>query len=187
MPFLHAEQQNPLSGVVHIDDGYLGGKRQGIRGRGAHGKTPFVTALSLVNGRPDQLKLTIVPNFTKASIAHWAQTALSGPCVVYSDNLLGFSGVKASDMVHKSINISAQPDATDQMFQAINTIMGHLRRYLLGVHHAVRAVNIARYLAAFAWRFNHRYDLKHAFKAGVNCIRTTQPLTLKHLRDVLYT
>ena len=49
--FLQAEQHNPLAGVVHVDDGYLGGKRQGVRSRGAHGKTPFITALSLVNGR----------------------------------------------------------------------------------------------------------------------------------------
>ena len=59
--FLQAEQYNPLAGVVHINDGYLGGKRQGIRGRGAHGKTTFITEISLVNGRPTQLKLSIVP------------------------------------------------------------------------------------------------------------------------------
>ena len=74
--FLQAEHHNPLASVVHVDDGYLGGKRQGIRGRGAHGKTPFITALSLINGRPAQLKLSIVPNFTRASIGNWAQTAL---------------------------------------------------------------------------------------------------------------
>ena len=48
--FLQAEQHNPLTSLVHVDDGYLGGKRQDIRSRGVHGKTPFITALSLVNG-----------------------------------------------------------------------------------------------------------------------------------------
>ena len=90
--FLQAAQHNPLAGVVLVDDGYLGGKRQGIRGRGAHGKTPFITALSLVNGQPAQLKLSIVPSFTRSSIGNWAQTALSGPCTVYSNGLSGFQG-----------------------------------------------------------------------------------------------
>ena len=58
--FLQAEHQNPLASLIHVDDGYLGGKRHGIRVRGAHGKTPFITTLSLVNGRPAQLKLSIV-------------------------------------------------------------------------------------------------------------------------------
>ena len=44
--FLQAEQRKPLSGIVHIYGGYLGGKRQGIGDHGAHGKTPFITALS---------------------------------------------------------------------------------------------------------------------------------------------
>ena len=73
--FLQVEQHNPLAGVVHVDDGYLGGKHPGIRGRGAHGKTAFITALSLVNGRPAQLKLSIVPRFTDHIST--AQTALS--------------------------------------------------------------------------------------------------------------
>ena len=185
--FLQAEQHNPLAGVVHVDDGYLGGKRQGIRGRGAHGKTPFITALSLVNGRPAQLKLSIVPSFTRSSIGKWAQTALSGPCTVYSDSLSGFAGLKSDEITHKAVNISANPDAKDQLFQAINTIMGNLKRYLLGIHHAIRVDNLARYLAAFAWRFNHRYDLKQAFRDGLNYIKATRPLTLKSVGHVLCT
>ena len=43
------------------------------------------------------------------------------------------------------------------------------------------------YLAAFAWRFNHRYDLKRAFQDGLYCIKATRPLTLKSLRHVLCT
>ena len=62
--------------------------------------------------------------------------------------------------------------------------MRNLKRYLSGIHHAIR---VARYLTAFAWRFNHRYDLKQALKVGVNCIKTKQPLILKSLRHVLYT
>ena len=58
---------------------------------------------------------------------------------------------------------------------------------LLGIYHALQAGNIAHYLAAFAWRFNHRYDLKKAFKPGVNGIKTTQPLVLKSFRHVFYT
>ena len=66
----------------------------------------------------------------------------------------------------------------DQLFEVINIIMGNVKRYLLGIHHAI---------TAFAWRFNHRYDLKQAFQDGLNCIKATRPLTLKSLRHVLCT
>ena len=114
-----------MAGVVHVDDGYLGGKRQGIRGRGAHGKTPFITVLSRVNGWASQLKRSIVPNFTRACIGSWAQTALSGPCTVYLDSLSGFAGLQSDDITHKPVSISAHPAAKDQLLQAINTIMGN--------------------------------------------------------------
>ena len=39
--------------------------------------------------------------------------------------------------VRNQVNISAVPTAKDQLFQAINTIMGNLKRYLLGIHHAI--------------------------------------------------
>ena len=55
---------------------------------------------------------------------------------------------------------------------------------LLDIYYAMQADNIAHYLAEFAWRFNHRYDVKQAFKLGVHCIKITQPLTLKSLRHV---
>ena len=59
---------NPLAGVVHVDDGYLGGKRQGHQRPWAHGKMLFTNVLSLVNGRPAQLKRCIVPNFIRSRI-----------------------------------------------------------------------------------------------------------------------
>ena len=31
--------------------------------------------------------------------------------------------------------MGAHPDAKDPIFQAINTIMGNVKRYLLGIHH----------------------------------------------------
>ena len=85
--------------------------------------------------------------------------------------LIGVSGLKSDKIIHKAVNISANPDAKEQLFQAINTIMGHLKRYLLGIHHAVRVDNLVRYLAAFTWRFNHRYDLKQTFQDGLNYIK----------------
>ena len=106
---------------------------------------------------------------------------------MYSDSLLEFAALKSDAITHKPINISANPAAKDQLFQAINTIMGNLKRYLLGIHHAIRVDNLAHYLAAFAWRFNHRYDLKQVFQDGFSCIKATRPLTLKILRHVLYT
>jgi hypothetical protein len=63
------EQTNLLQGIVHVDDGTIGGLQSGVRGRGAAGKTPLITALSFKNNKPDQLKLSLLSRFTKEDIA----------------------------------------------------------------------------------------------------------------------
>ena len=65
--------------------------------------------------------------------------------------------------------------------------MGKLKRYLLGIHHVIRLDNLARYLTAFSWQFNHRDDLKQAFHDRLNCMKAIRPLNLKSLRHLLYT
>ncbi len=57
----------------------------------------------------------------------------------------------------------------------INTIMGNLKRYLLGMHHAVSAHRIGRYLSAFSWRFNYRCNLEHAFNDALLMVFNQSP------------
>jgi transposase-like protein len=47
------EAKKPLKGRVEMDDAYIGGKREGKRGRGAAGKVPFVAAVETTDaGKP---------------------------------------------------------------------------------------------------------------------------------------
>ncbi len=60
----------------------------------------------------------------------------------------------------------------------INTVMGNLKRYILGIHHAVRAHRVARYLSAFAQRFNNCYNLKDDFSNALTTVINQKPYTL---------
>ena len=53
-----------LKGHIEIDEAYVGGKRPGKGGRGAHGKT-VVVGLKVRGGR---IETEIVPNASKASL-----------------------------------------------------------------------------------------------------------------------
>ena len=133
--FLQAEQHKPLSGIVHINNDYLGGKRQGISDCGARGKIPFITAWNGVNGRPDQLKLPIVAHCTSTSIANWVQTALLGPCLVYTDNVPGFSGLKRMILCTGPWICALTP--------MLKILFFKWSILLWGMHHAIRVGNIA--------------------------------------------
>ncbi len=57
---MEREDEKPLAGLVQVDDVYLGGVREGKRGRGAEGKTPFVAALETTEDwLPHRIKLQV--------------------------------------------------------------------------------------------------------------------------------
>ena len=60
------DDNRKLSNIVQLDDAYIGGKQKGKRGRGAKGKTPFVSAISLnEEGHPIYMRLSVVSCFKK--------------------------------------------------------------------------------------------------------------------------
>ena len=149
------DQQHKLEGIIHVDDGYLGGHRSGVLGRGSAGKTPFIAALSFHKNKHFHLKLTPVANFTKKAIRLWSKRSIAKGSLVFSGALQGFQAIARPGVQDKSVNISDDSQAKDRLFSAINTVMGNLKRYRLGIHHAIRQKSLKRYLAAFSWRFNH--------------------------------
>jgi transposase-like protein len=101
-----------LQGLLLIDDAYWDGqKRDGIRGRGATGKMPFVAALSLSDkGHPLYLKLSHLRGFTKNEISVWSAKHLQPECHVISDGLSCFSAVKKTNVC--TIRLSPLPEGS---------------------------------------------------------------------------
>ena len=161
------DQQHKLEGVIHVDDGYLGGHRSGVRGRGTAGKTPFIAALSFHKNKPFHLKLSPVANFSKKAIRLWSKPFIAKGSLVFPDALYGFQAIARPGVQRKSVKLSDDGQAKDRLFSAINTVMGNLKRYILGIHHAIQQNSLKRYLAAFSWCFNHRFDLKKTYNTAL--------------------
>ena len=68
-----ARGRKAAGGLIQVDDVYLGGVREGGRGRGAEGKTPFVAALETTEEwLPHKIKLQAAAGFRLAAIESWA-------------------------------------------------------------------------------------------------------------------
>lgn len=151
-----------LSGSVQVDDAYLGGERSGGKaGRGSENKVPFVAALSLDDdGHPLRIKLTAVSGFTLKAIAAWAKANLAPDCSVLSDGLACFTAVAEAGCQHQPIVAGGRKPKELPEFLWINTVLGNLKTSLGGAYHAFDFAKYAsRYLAAFAYRFNRRFQL----------------------------
>lgn len=159
---LERDEGKPLTGNIEMDDAYWGGKSSGgKRGRGAPKKTPFLAAVSKVDGKPDQMKLSVVKGFRTNEIKQWSEKNLEAGSSILSDGLSCFRGVKKAGFDHHSLVVgnSRDPKKT-AAFDWVNTILGNLKTALAGTFHKLSACHLQRHLATFQYRFNRRYRLK---------------------------
>ncbi len=159
-----AERENAhqLTDVVQMDDAYLGGELSGgTAGRGSENKVPFVAAVSLNDiGHPVYLKLSMVAGFTRDAIEEWAKLHLAPGTVVSSDGLGCFVAVIDAGCVRKPTVVGDRKPRDLPEFTWVNTVLGNLKTTLAGAHHAFDYGKYAAHdLAAFAYRFNRRFDL----------------------------
>ena len=148
---------------MQVDDAYLGGERPGGKaGRVSENKVPFLTAVSLSEeGHPLRAKLSLVPGFTLKAIAEWAKNHLAPGSTVLSDGLACFNAVSEAGCDHQPTVVDGRKPKDLPEFKWVNTILGNLKTSLSGCCHSLAFRKYGnQYLAAFAYRFNRRFDLR---------------------------
>ena len=96
------DQEYKLSGLIEIDDAYLGGESTGCKsGRDAAGKSPFVATVEKTEeGHPSRIKFSAVKGFRKTEIATWSKQHLTSGSIVVSDGLSCFAALAEEGYQH---------------------------------------------------------------------------------------
>lgn len=175
-----------LHGAVQLDDAYLGGERSGGKaGRGSENKVPFVAAVSLSEeGNPLYVKLARLSGFTSQAVGDWARAALVPGTMVTSDGLGCFAAVTDAGCLHSPIVVGQRKPRDLPEFTWVNTVLGNLKTTLAGAFHAFDYAKYAgSYLAAFAYRFNRRFDLRGLVARLVIDVVRAKPKALRSVRQ----
>ena len=179
------EDRYVLEGKVQVDDAYLGGERTGGKvGRGSENKVSFIAAVSLnEEDRPLRVRLAPVPGFTLKAVSAWAKDHLAPASVVFSDGLACFGAVTEAGCTHHATVIAGRKPKQVPEFRWINTVLGNLKTSLSGSYHAFDFQKYAaRYLAAFSYRFNRRFDLRSPHQRLLIAAASTAPQPLRSIR-----
>lgn len=161
-----AEPLEPLSGEVEIDETYVGGKRSGGKtGRGAPGKT---AVLGIVQ-RQGRVIARAVPNIKGRTVMPIIRGAVpSTDTRLYTDELPLYEQLYWAGYRHETIKHKAGKYVVGHTHT--NTIDGFwslVKNGLRGVYRQVSPKYLQCYLDEYAFRWNHRCDLKPMFLAAL--------------------
>ena len=157
---LERNATKPLEGRIEMDDAYLGGEKEGKRGRGSENKLPFVAAVATREGRPMRLHFRCVDTFSRNEIEKYAKANLKVGAEVVSDGLDCFTAVTEVGCTHKVVITSRIHNSQKlTVFRWVNTAISNLKTSIGGTYHALSERHAPRCLAEFEYRFNRRAAL----------------------------
>ena len=145
-----------LSGLVEVDEVFIGGERPGKSGRGAEGKTLVLVAAQEASARRiGRIRLRRISDAAMITLHEAIEECIEPGSVVRTD---GWSGYNNLDMIGYKPKIVRKDAAVGQdALSLVNRVASLLKRWLLGTHQgAVRPSHLDYYLDEFTFRFNRR-------------------------------
>lgn len=142
--------RDPLSGLVQMDETFIGGPRPGKRGRGAEGK--ILVAVAAEERLPKgigRIRLGIIPDASAGSLIEFVRANVVRGSIIKTDDWQGYAGLPVAGYPRQIL-------PAEQM-KLPHLVSSLLKRWLLGTYQgAVRPSHLGYYLDEFTFRFNRR-------------------------------
>jgi transposase len=133
---LMAENVNPLTGQVEVDETYVGGKRQGRRGRGAAGKTVVMGMAE----REGNAIAKVVPDVKAHTLLPMIMRHVSPPSTstIFTDELPSYNTVSTLGYAHEVVQHAAKQYVFGiAHVNTIESLWSTIKRGIDGVNHSV--------------------------------------------------
>jgi len=144
-----------LSGVVEVDEVFIGGPRPGKRGRGAAGKSLVMIAAQADGKKIGRIRMVRIADASAESLLPALRQSVEPGTRVQTDGWKSYGGLKDIGYDHQVIRPT--DELGENLLPKINLTVSLLKRWLLGTHQgSVRPQHLDYYLDEFTFRFNRR-------------------------------
>jgi transposase-like protein len=184
------DQGYTLSGLVEVDEGYVGGEEHGEARKGRGAKSKSVVAVAVEHrgpGKPGRppipgfAALSVLPNAGSKSLDGFLKDKVRPGSHVLTDGWSGYWHVDQNGFAHTAIELSKQDQPAHKLFPWVHITLSNLKRFLLGTHHTVENKHLKRYVAEFNYRLNRRTMEEDILTRLLRASLATQTITYKQL------
>lgn len=148
----------PLTGIVHVDEFYVGGEEDGVKGRSSDSKKKLVVvALEIVGNGVGRAYAQVIDNASAASFRPFFHKYISQDARIVTDEWNGYKPLK------NEYSIEQQKSEDGRNFSQIHIHIMNIKGWLRGIHHHCSKERMQGYLDEFHFRFNRRNSMDTIF------------------------
>jgi len=147
-----------LSGRVEVDDAYIGGQKEGTRGRGAEGKMLILVAVEGdVKAKLGRVRFRCIAAIDRSTVESFVRDSVEPGAMVVTDGLSVYDRLGAAGYEHRSHVVTTGGEEARQQLEHVHLVISLLKRWLGATHQgAVTPSHLQAYLDEFSFRFNRR-------------------------------
>jgi transposase-like protein len=146
-----------LTGLVEVDEVFIGGVKPGIRGRGATGKVLVLVAVEDTGKKNfGRIRIEIIPDASASSLKIAIKHMVEPGSIIRTEQWKGYTPSALEGYEHVVIKRQSLEPGEDPT-PLVHRVASLLKRWLLGTHQGrVAEKHLASYPDEFVFRFNRR-------------------------------
>jgi len=176
-----APERTLLKDEVEIDEFFLGGHEEGLKGGRQRGKKALVgIAIELRGAASGRLRLQVLPDASGSTLLTLAQATTTAGAIVHTDGLQSYRVLAKHGYDHRRRpQDSAAPG--EQLLPRAHRAISNLKAWMHGTHRGVSDEHLHVYLDEYVFRHNRRGTPMAAFQTLLGLGALHQPTTYRQI------
>jgi transposase-like protein len=149
--------RDQLTGSVEVDEAFIGGVEEGVRGRQTEKKALIAVAAEENGEGIGRIRMRRISDATADSLQAFVQEAVAPGSRLHTDGLLSYDRLEKHGYRHRITFLKGRKESASELLPRVHRVVSLLKRWLLGTHQrAVSRAHLDYYLDEFTFRFNRR-------------------------------
>lgn len=146
-----------LHGVVEVDETFIGGLEEGVRGRQTEDKVLVVIAAEEDGAGIGRIRMRTVVDASAESLMAFVREGVEPGTLLHTDGWVGYASAETQGYPHRVTVLSGRKESASKLMPRVHRVASLVKRWLLGTHQgAVSREYLDDYLDEFTFRFNRR-------------------------------
>jgi len=149
-----------LTGIVEIDETYIGGREigHGKQGRGAETKTLVVVAAECIGKQIGRVRFECIPDASSEHLISFIESNIEPGSTIITDGWRGYSSLSHSTVYnHQVKTVLGSGKNAHELLPHVHMVDSLVKRWINGTYQGkISPKHLAFYLDEFAFRFNRK-------------------------------